>query len=825
LRLLQSFPFLDRVGRIGPYIAMSEAMPGRDVPALISRAWQLQQQGRGEEADQLCIEILRSEPGHFGALHMHGLIALERGDADRGIELIRRSLAIAPNQPAAHSNLGNSLLKRGEPLQALQSFDQALRLKSDYVIAWYSRGNALLALERYAEAVASYDRALALQPNHASALANRGRALLELDRAAEAVANFERALQLAGASADLEFGRGEGLAALGRFDEALAAYDRALSQRSDDVAVLISRGSALQSLRRPAEAVADYERALRIDARSSLALNNLGNALLTLRRAPEALRCFDRSLELEPNHPYVHSNRGMALLELQRAHEALASFEAALRRAPAVAATLAGKAHALEELGRYADAAHCFRQLLQVAPAHDFALSNLLNAQWVCCDWAGYDTAVSRLNTLMREDKKVASPLLLLAVSDSLAAQLHCARLYGASSAVPAPQPLSAGGGYRHERIRVAYVSADLREHAVAYLMAGVFERHDRRRFETIALSLNGAQSGAFGERIRAPFDRFEEVGGRTDEQIARRLRELEVDIAVDLMGYTRGFRLGIFAHRAAPVQVNYLGYAGTLGVPYMDYIVADGVVIAAGEERWYVEQVVRLPHCYLPTDDRRVMDPVPERAQVGLPEQGRVFCAFTSGHKINPKMFDLWCRLLRAVPGSVLWLRWGGEAMRANLLREAGDRGVPGDRLIFAAREPSMERHVGRQRLADLYLDTLPYNAHSTACDALCAGVPVLTCAGRSFAGRVATSALRAAGLEELVTHSLEEYESMALELARSPPRLRALKEKLAAHRATMPLFDTERFTRHLESAYVRMWERAEQGLTPAAFSVDPLL
>jgi protein O-GlcNAc transferase len=292
----------------------------------------------------------------------------------------------------------------------------------------------------------------------------------------------------------------------------------------------------------------------------------------------------------------------------------------------------------------------------------------------------------------------------------------------------------------------------------------------------------------------------------------------------VDLMGFTQGMRLGLFAQRVAAVQVNYLGYAGTLGAPYMDYVLADGVVIPAADEGFYSEQVARLPHCYLPNDDQRAIGAVPTREQAGLPPRGMVFCAFTNAYKLNPPMFDIWMRLLQAVPESVLWLRGMGEEARGNLQREAQHRGVSGDRLVYAPHVASMADHLGRQSLADLYLDTLPYNAHSTSCDALWSGVPVLTCVGRSFAGRVAASALTAVGLPELITHSLEEYEHKALQLAQQPQLLQQLRERLARHRTTHPLFDTPRFTRHLESAFLTMHQRALQGEAPRSFNVpDP--
>jgi len=370
-------------------------------------------------------------------------------------------------------------------------------------------------------------------------------------------------------------------------------------------------------------------------------------------------------------------------------------------------------------------------------------------------------------------------------------------------------------------KIRVAYISADFREHPVSYLLAGTLEKHDRAAFEIFGISLRAAEDSELGRRVRSGCDQFIEVADRSDARVAGLLREAEVDIAVDLMGLTQGMRLGIFAHRAAPVQVNYLGYAGTLGASYMDYVLADGIVIPRGDERHYAEKVVRLPHCYLPNDNLRQIAAAPAREQAGLPAQGVVFCAFTNAYKINPPVFDIWMRLLREVPQSVLWLRAVGPEVRGNLLTEAAARGVDPQRIVFAPHVASMADHLGRHQLADVYLDTLPYNAHSTTCDALWAGVPVVTCAGRGFASRVAASALTAIGLPELVGDNLEEYGHLALGLALDPRKRRDLRARLAANRATAPLFDTARHTRGLEAAYEVMHKRAGQGLTPEAFDV----
>jgi len=501
----------------------------------------------------------------------------------------------------------------------------------------------------------------------------------------------------------------------------------------------------------------------------------------------------------------------------------MARYDKALALAPQAPMTLNNRGAALRQLGRYEESAQMFAELLRIAPDQDYALGSLFHLRLDCCDWSDYASLAAQLHVSLASRKRIANPLSML-LSDSPELQLQVARSYvedkyrqHINAAPPPAAPASLG------KIRVAYVSADFGEHPVSYQLIGALERHQRERFELIGVALRAAEQSELGRRIHRAFDQFIEVGGQSDAEVAGLLRALQVDIAVDLMGFTQGLRLGIFAQRAAPVQVGYLGYAGTTGASFIDYLIADAVVIPDGREGDYAEQIVRLPHCYLPHDDRREIAPRrPSRAEAGLPAAGLVLCAFTNAYKLNPTMFDIWMRLLRALPGSVLWLRAAAPIVASNLRREAQQRGVEAERLIFAPHLASMAQHLARQSLADLYLDTLPYNAHSTACDALWAGVPMLTCAGRSFASRVAASVLAAAGLPELITHSLEEYERRALELARDAVTLQALRMRLAHNRSSAPLFDTAGYTHHLEAAFRGMHERYLQGLAPQGFRVS---
>ena len=436
------------------------------------------------------------------------------------------------------------------------------------------------------------------------------------------------------------------------------------------------------------------------------------------------------------------------------------------------------------------------------------------------CDWTDLAAEVAQLLSGVRAGEPVSAPFPLLGMASTAADQLQCAKRYMQDRlAFPA---VWRGETYRHDRIRVAYLSADLHEHPVAYLMAGLFEHHDRSRFEVTALSLGAHQDSQFRARLKASFDRFLDVHSNSNQEIADLIRRSEIDIVVDLNGFTQNGRPEILSRRPAPVQVNYLGYAGTMGVERFDYIIADATVISADNFDFYSEKVVWLPDSFMANDAaRRIAERTPTRAELDLPETGTVFCCFNQMHKIDPAIFEVWMSLLRKVDDSVLWLRKADPTVTQNLSREAARHGVAPERLVFAPRVPLVADHLARHRQADLFLDTLPYNAHTTASDALWADLPVLTCLGSTFAGRVAASLLNAAGLPELITTSLDDYEALAFRLARDRSLLAAIKAKLARNRQTCLLFDTARFARHIEAAYVTMWERHVSGRPPASFAV----
>jgi protein O-GlcNAc transferase len=605
------------------------------------------------------------------------------------------------------------------------------------------------------------------------------------------------------------------------FAAAARLIGRALQVDAKFAPAHVNLGDALRGLKRYPEALASYDRALAVKPDYAEALSNRGNALLELRRHEPAAASYDRALAIKPDYAEAFYNRGNALFELDRHEDAVASYDRALAIMPDHAEALCNRANALLELQRYEEAIKGFERLLELNPDFAYAGGQLLHARLCSCDWEHYDRDTALIENDVVAAKRAIFPFMFLAVSDSPSAQLHCAQIYGEDKCAGSSPPLWQGERYRHDRIRVAYLSADFHDHATAYLIAGLIEAHDKSRFDIIAISFGPDTQDTLRTRLTESFTRFIDTRRQSDRETALLLKEMEIDIAVDLKGYTQGCRPGILAFRPAPIQVNYLGYPGTMGADYIDYILADRFVIPEDQHASYTEKVGYLPDTYQPNDSKRpISEHTPTKAEAGLPETGFVFCSFNNNYKITPPVFDAWMRLLRQIEGSVLWLLEGNPAAVRNLRRNAQMRGVDPDRLVFAPRV-RLEDHLARHRLADLFLDNVPYNAHTTASDALWAGLPVVTCLGSSFAGRVAGSLLNAAGLPELITDDLEDYEALALRLARDQNRLAAKRAKLARNRDACALFDTDCFRRHIESAYETMWERHQRGQPPTSFAV----
>ncbi len=805
------------------------------IEKLSGRAFSRHAHGELGRARRLYLKILHDEPGNFPARHMLGLVRYQEGQAHEALTHIDAALEINPGVAEAWSNYGLVLSALDRFDDAVDAFSRAIELRHDYPEAFSNRAIVLTRLGRQLEAVDDCEWALGLRPDYPEAWNNQANALRDLGRGDDALACYNQALALAphlkdvranrnALAADLaqpHLAQAEAARAEGRHDVALNAYNRALTIAPEHVATLNTIGCYLRILQRYDEALAAFDRALTIDPHHINCLVNRGVALWDLKRYAAAIADYDRAVAIEPAHFEAHNNRGIALWSLKRYEEALAAFAAALAAKPNFANALHNRGLTLSEIKRLEEALVAYEAAYDADPSHKYNFEARAHAALHLCDWKRTQWAAERVHNEVMEKGTVVHPFILSGYSGDKALLLQGANNFIKDRIGFPPVPLWTGKPYGHQKIRIAYLSADYHKHATSYLVAGLMEQHDRSRFEVIGVSWGIDDQSAMRARIKTGFDRFIDVRNVSDRDVARMLREMEVDIAVDLKDFTTDQRPEIFSHRAAPVQVNYLGYPGSMGADFMDYIIGDAIVTPFEDQPFFSEKIVQLPGSYQVNDGKREIAPVaPTRAEAGLPENGFVFACLNDSYKITAPVYDIWMRLLNDVPGSVLWLITCNPGTMAKLREEASARGVDPDRIVFAPRQ-ELADHLARQRLADLFLDTLPYNAHTTTSDALWAGLPVLTLKGDSFAGRVAASLLHAVGLPELVTDNAEDYEALALKLAREPKLLKSYRDRLAANRDSCTLFDTDRFRRNIEAAYETMWQRAEADLKPEAFAV----
>jgi predicted O-linked N-acetylglucosamine transferase (SPINDLY family) len=758
-------------------------------------ALQHHQAGRLSQAEAIYRQILQVQPQHPDALHLLGVIAHQGGQHAVAIDYITQAIAQNSRRAEFHNTIAEVYRAQGKSAEAVTHYRQALALNPSFAEGHYNLGNMFKAEGKLAEAVAHYERAIGLRLDFAEAHNNLANAL-----------------------------KGEG-----KLAEAVAHYQQAIALRPDFAEAHNNLGVALQDQGYLAEAIAQYQRALALRPAYAEGYYNLASAHAQERRLEEAIAHYRRALALKPAYPEAHNNLGLALAEQGKLDEAVAHFRQALALKPGYADVHYNLGNVLKDQGKLDDAIAHYRQALALKPGYPEAENQLMHQLQHLCDWTGLEKLYARQRDLVRTNPSARiAPFTLLAIPSFPKEQLLCATNWAANCFAPLMR-LRERLGFHFTRVpkprlRIGYLSGDFRHHAIARLIAELFEVHDRTGFEVLAYSYGPDDESDIRQRIARASDRFVEVREISFEQTARQIYGDGVDILVDLMGYTGAGRTPILALRPAPLQVNYLGYPGTMGAEFMDYIITDRFITPANQAAFFTEQFVYLPDCYQANDRQRpIAEHAPTRTECGLPEAGLVFCCFTNTYKITPAVLDIWMRLLRTLPGSVLWLLEAGPGAARNLRREAAARGVDPERLVFAPRLPNA-LHLARYPLADLFLDTLPVNAHATCSDALWAGLPVLTCAGETFISRVAGSLLNAIGLPELITYTLEDYEAVALRLARLPEELAALRVRLRRNRLTAPLFDSRRFTRHLERAYELMWDLYLRGQAPRRIEVPAL-
>jgi protein O-GlcNAc transferase len=747
----------------------------------INDALRLHHAGRLDEAEGAYRQVLALQPNQYHALHFLGVLKAQQGDMASSIDLIARSLALFADNPLAEFHLAEAYRKRNETGEAAAHYRRAVALDPAFAPAAAGLAGCLTEAGQPDEALACCDRALASAPGMALLHTVRGEALVALARHDAALEAFAKALMLDPVDRGALIGRARLKHEHGDDEAAFADLARAAEAHPGEASVLVAAAVLHGDLGRRDEALAIYQQALALDPAAADTYFSMGCLLSDAGALGPAIAAFDSAIAIAPHHVAARTNRAHDLIKLDRLDEALADSDAALACDP--------------ESGLAAGLSFVTRMRR--------------------CDWRGREARVENLARLVRAGRPV-DPFALALAFDDPALQLQAAKTWALPAAAPLPvRPLSEG------RLKIAYLSPNFHPHPVAHLTVQMFEAHDRTRFETFGVCTAPGPDTAIRSRLKLAFEHFLEVGGAPDRELAGLLFDQGIDIVVDLAGYTAEGRTAALRWRPCPLQIGWLGFPGTSGASFIDYLVADPVIIPPGLEAHYSEQIVRLPDSYMPRDGAVERRPCPGRADLALPADGLVFCGFNNAVKITPSVFGVWMRLLEQVPGSVLWLNSQDAKVRANLVAEAASRGVAGERIVFAPRVEERADHLARLAAADLFLDTTPYGAHSTASDFLWAGVPVLTVEGRSFASRVAPGLLASLGLGDLAVRDLAAYEACALSLARDPGRLGMRKAKLAETVASAPLFDPLRFCRGLESAYESMAERFRAGAPPASFSV----
>lgn len=739
------------------------------------------QTGKFLEAKVIYSKLIKTIPNNFEVLTNLGTIELHLGNSEAGIKFLKKSISINPNQPSAISNLGNSLLESGSYKDAITYYDKAILINTNFVNAYYNKGKALTKLNDFENAINCYKKAIRIAPDYLMAYINLGFVLNELKR----------------------------------YDEAISQYNFAIKLEPKFSGTYFSLGVTFSELKRYDEALANYERAIQLKPDYAEAFNNCGDIYNELKEYDQAMQSLDRAIQLKPKYEEAYLNRAMTFSELKRYDEALANYERAIQLKPDYAEAYKNRGVTLSKLNRHDEALVNYERAIQLKPEMDYLLGDFIHTKMHVCDWHEFNALVSQLTEKIIKREIVTTPFTPLSLIDNPELQQIAAEIY-INDKYPVNNVLPRISKYpKHQKIRIGYFSADFRNHPVSYLMAELFELHDRDQFEVIAFSFGVNTKDHLRKRLEAGFDRFMDVREKSDLQIALLAREMEIDIAVDLSGFTHDAKVSIFAMRAAPIQVSYIGYLGTMGTDYIDYLVADPFLIPKDKQKYYSEKIAYLPSYQVNDSQRDVAEKIFTREEVGLPENAFVFCCFNNIFKITPSTFDSWMRILNEVNDSVLLLLDANETATKNLKNEATARGVNANRLVFGKNLSSPE-YLARYRIADLFLDTLPYNAGTTASDALRVGLPVLTQIGCSFASRIAASLLHAVGLPELTTTTTAAYEALAIELATNPEQLKKIKAKLVGNLSTSPLYNTKLFTNHIELAYQEMYKRYQYELAP---------
>jgi len=734
------------------------------------------------------------------------------------LDAIDAALKINPNYSQAISNKGALLTELGRHEEALNLYEKALELPPVSPQTYLNMGVSLKELKRFDEAITQYDQALKINPNYTEALSNKGNVYEELKLFDNAITQYDLALKIHPKNTDVLSNKGLILLKQKRFKEARTCCEQQLEISPKSSRAWLNRGLVFWDEGLHEEALSNIDTALKFNPDMAQAWFIKGAIFCELKRYQLGLSFFDKALQIQPKYPEIWDSKGLAMRDLNYHQEALVCFDRAIEQQIDFSQAWANKGGTLLDLKLYEEAEEAFKKALLLNPDFEFLEGHYLNTSLLIGNWQNLNGATQDLYEKVCAGKKVTDPFALLAMVDDPELHLKAAKIW-ASNNRNLDGHLESIAKVKNSKIKIAYFSGDLRQnHPVSALIVGLFEAHNRDQFELYAFSHSVPQAGDMvRERLKECFDQFIDTADMSDLEVAKLARNIGIDIAIDLSGYTHNNRLKIFSYRVAPIQASYLGYAGTSGEKFMDYLIADRTVIPPESMKYFSEKIAYLPNAYIVDDPKRQISTLtPSRADQGLPEEGFIFCCFNNSYKITPDIIRSWSRILKNVDGSVLWLSSNNKIFQRNLILEFEKYQIDASRIIFANRLDLPEDHLARLQLANLFLDTVPYNAHTTAVDALRVGLPLLTYMGRAFAGRVAASLLKAIGVPELIAANQEEYESMAIDFATNSEKLAKVRDKLSINRATTPLFNNEEFARGMEKIYQKMYARYQADLNP---------
>ena len=790
---------------------------------MLQQAIQAFQGGNFDGAELMLKRVLQVDSKNLTGLHVLGLIKASQANYKEAADFLGRAARIDPNEASIQYNLAKALTDSGNDKEAVIHHKKAVALAPNNPEAWLNYGKTASNLGRYEDALVWYSKALSLRPDYAEAALNKGAALNELKRYEEAMTFTELGLAINPNLAEAWSNRGVSLKELKRYEEAIDCYDRALKLKPDYHEAWSNKGVTLYELERFDEAIDCYDRALSLKPDYHDAWSNKGVTLHALKHFDEAIDCYDRALSLKPDYHEAWLNKGVTLNELKHFDGAIDCYDRVLSLKPDFIDALVNKGMALSRSNMPEEALDSYKRAMEIEGDYAGLIGYILHAKLQLCDWTNIYVDLLNFENELKENTKVVDPFLALLLSDNLEVQKKSSEIYAKEKFI-----LSADLGPILKRpagpkLRLGYFSSDLYYHPVSIWLTEQLEHHDKSQFELFAFSFTQVKD-PMRARLENVFDHFIEVDGKSDLEIAQISRTLGIDIAFDLCVYTGEARPGIFAIRAAPIQVSHLGFPGTSGSSCIDYIISDSHALPEQAKQFYTEKIAYVPCAYTYDKERQLGTEILTRAQFGLPQNSFVFTCQNGSYKIMPEVFGIWMDILKAVPGSVLWLMQPNPTATQNLIKSALSHGIESDRLIFTKREvvaadqekARISRYLASYRLADLFLDTWPYNAGTTAVDALFAGLPVLTKAGASPVSRMATSALNAIEMPELITKTAADYRTLAIELATDPKKLNLIRDKLASNKLKSPLFDSVTNTKYLESAYLRMYERYQADLQP---------